>query len=289
MQLPILIFDIETITDVETGCRMHGLDCSLPYDEALQALQKLRRQESGSDFPRLPLHEIVCLSGLWVDAQHFQLFSWSRETLDEVTILQKFIGIFEKRRPTLVTWNGAQFDIPVILHRCLYYGLSAPRLFDEGELDRQNRYDNYQNRYHLRHSDMMDLLAHFNMRNVQRLDDLAQVLGLPGKGALDGQQVSHLVMAKQWSTLVQYCEGDVINTWLIYLRWSLVRGFIDQAVHQQWVKQTIDYIRQQPQQAELLSRWQQHAAQTLFTHRDFQVDHLYEGQSHLEAQAATSL
>jgi predicted PolB exonuclease-like 3'-5' exonuclease len=32
-----------------------------------QALTKLRRQESGMDFQRLALHEIVCISGLWID------------------------------------------------------------------------------------------------------------------------------------------------------------------------------------------------------------------------------
>ncbi len=28
----------------------------------------------------------------------------------------------------------------------------------------------------------------------------------------------------EWSRLTRYCEGDVLNTWLIYLRWLLLKG-----------------------------------------------------------------
>lgn len=268
MQLPILVFDIETVTDVNMGSQLYGLH-DLPDAEAIQALHKIRRSESGSDFPRLPLHEIVCVSGLWVDRQQLTLFSWTREQFDEVTILKKFIGIFEKRQPILVSWNGSQFDIPVILHRCMHYGLSAPNLFDQGEFNKSKRYDNYQNRYQLRHTDLMDVLSHFNVRNVQKLDDFAQILGLPGKGAVSGHQVTDMVLNREWQTLSCYCEGDVLNTWLIYLRWLLLRGFIDLDTHRQWVSSSIDYLCQHASAHVFLKQWKASAATTVFTQHDF--------------------
>ena len=65
MRLPVLVFDIETWTDLKSGAHLSGLD--LPEADLEEALMKLRRQESAMDFQRLPLHEIVCISGLWID------------------------------------------------------------------------------------------------------------------------------------------------------------------------------------------------------------------------------
>ena len=165
MRLPVLTFDIETQTDLKSGAHLFGLD--LPEADLDQALTKLRRQDSGSDFQRPPLHEIVCISGLWIDEQGMKLFSFSREQHSEAEILRKFLSIFDKRHPTLVSWNGSQFDLPVILYRAMYHGLSAPSLFDQGEIDTQKRYNNYQNRYHHRHVDLMDVMAMFHARHFQ--------------------------------------------------------------------------------------------------------------------------
>ncbi len=268
---PVLVFDIETITDVRTGRQLYDLDLSV--EDAEQALAKLRRQEAGTEFPRLPLHEIVCISGLWIDGDKFQLFSWTREQYSETGILEKFIGIFEKKMPVLVSWNGGQFDLPVIMYRCLYHGLTATTLFEQGDWNTQKRYDNYQNRYHPRHTDLMDVLASFNIRSFQKLDDVAQVLGYPGKRGVSGYHVADYLKQQQWLALSSYCEGDVLNTWLIYLRWLLLRGFISHTQHRDWIQHTIHYLKQQPQQQAFLAQWQKTCISTVFTATDFK-DHI---------------
>jgi len=236
MRLPILVFDIETLTDLKTGAHLYGLD--LADADLEQALAKLRRQESGMDFQRIPLHEIVCISGFWVDENGaMRLFSFSQEQYSEAEILTKFLSIFDKREPTLVSWNGSQFDLPVILFRAMYHGLSAMSLFDQGESNQQKRYNNYQNRYHQRHVDLMDVMAMFNGRNFQKLDDIAQMLGYPGKRDNAGYFVPEYVKQQQWLKLTSYCEGDVLNTWLIYLRWLLLKGQLLTHEHQLGYKQ----------------------------------------------------
>lgn len=266
---PILVFDIETITDVQSGCHLHDLHLE-SEDDAEQALQKIRRQQVGHDFPPLPLHQIVCISGFWIEQDRMQLFSWTAQDNNEAEILQKFVGIFEKKTPILVSWNGRQFDIPVILYRCLYHGISAPSLFEQGEWNPQKKYNNYQNRYHTQHTDLMDILAGFNLRNYQKLDEMAQVLGYPGKCGVSGYQVSDYVKAGQWQELKQYCESDVLNTWLIYLRWLLLRGYLNHQQHRQWIQQTIYYLRQLPLHQSFLQAWQNSSRQTTFTAQDFQ-------------------
>ena len=268
MRLPVLVFDIETLTDLKSGAHLYGLD--LPQDDLEQALAKLRRQESGMDFQRLALHEIVCISGLWIDENGvMKLFSFSREHYTETEILQKFLSIFDKRHPTLVSWNGSQFDLPVILFRAMYHGLSAPSLFDQGEIDTQKRYNNYQNRYHQRHVDLMDVMAMFNGRNFQKLDDIACLLGFPGKRGETGYHVPEYVHTEQWLKLTSYCEGDVLNTWLVYLRWLLLKGQLNLQEHQQWIQATADYLQTQTQQTEFLQVWRQTSQYTVFTANTF--------------------
>ena len=198
-----------------------------------------------------------------------KLFSFSREHDSEATMLKKFLSIFDKRHPTLVSWNGSQFDLPVILFRAMYHGLSAPSLFDQGEIDQQKRYNNYQNRYHQRHVDLMDVMAMFNGRHFQKLDDIAYLLGFPGKRVDAGYHVPAFMQSGEWSRLTRYCEGDVLNTWLIYLRWLLLKGQLLLEDHTLWVQHTIQYLHTQPQHTDFLSVWQHSSQQTEFTCTDF--------------------
>ncbi len=268
MRLPVLVFDIETLTDLKSGAHLYGLD--LPPVDLEQALIKLRRQESGMDFQRLALHEIVCISGLWLDEQgNMKMFSFSQEQHTEAEILTKFLSIFDKRYPTLVSWNGSQFDLPVILFRAMYHGLSAPSLFDQGEIDQQKRYNNYQNRYHHRHVDLMDVMAMFNGRHFQKLDDVAHLLGYPGKRGDGAYHVPEYVRQQQWQQLTCYCEGDVLNTWLIYLRWLLLKGQLLQADYRSMVQNTIQFLAHQPQHSEFLTVWRETSQRTEFTALDF--------------------
>ena len=124
----------------------------------------------------------------------------------------------------------------------MYHGLSAPSLFDQGEIDQQNVFNNYQNRYHHRHVDLMDVMAMFNGRNFQKLDDIASFQVSSGKRGESGYHVPKYVQTQRWLKLTSYCEGDVLNTWLVYLRWLLLKGQLSQQDHQQWLQATIDYF-----------------------------------------------
>lgn len=255
MRLPILVFNIETTLDLTSGAHLHGLS-HLAEQDIEQALNKLRRQETGSDFQRLPLHKISCISGLWVDENGLRLFSFSHTTLTELEILEKFLSIFEKRHPILVSWNGAQFDLPVILLRAMYYGLSAPRLFDQGEIDQQRRFNNYQNRYHQQHIDLMDSMSMFNRQNFQKLDDIAAFLGLPFR-----DKITTPVEVKS--------EQAVIQTWLIYLRWVLLKGQLTQSQHEEAIQNVIACLKAHTQQHDFLTHWQVVAEHTALSRTFF--------------------
>ncbi|MDO4223157.1 MAG: 3'-5' exonuclease [Acinetobacter sp.] len=268
MRSPVLVFDIESITDRQAGKQLYQLDLS--DDDTDQALLKIRRQESGQDFQRLALHEIVCISGLWYANGQWKLFSWTQQQYSEAEIIDKFFKIFQRYQPQLITWNGSQYDLPLLMLRGMIHGLSAPALWDQGELHSQKRYNNYVNRYHFSHIDLMDNMAMFHQKHFAKMDDIAVILGLAGKGDESGYLVADYVKQGKWQQLQNYCEGDVVNTWLIYLRWLLLKGQLNAEQHQFLVKQTQHELQQRPEHQDFLQRWQKNAQYHAFSRQFFE-------------------
>ncbi|WP_230657825.1 3'-5' exonuclease [Psychrobacter sp. I-STPA10] len=245
----ILIFDIETIPDLDTGKRLYPQLAALSDTDALTALTAMRQQEANTTFMRLPLHKIACLSMLWVDSkqQRFRLKSFALNDYQEAEIINTFFNIFAsdkkvEKLPNIVSWNGNGFDIPVIQYRAMHHKLTAPAFFND-KFHNDYKYNNYVNRYHTRHIDLMDRLSMFGASTRQQLDVIASLCGLAGKQDIDGSMVVDLVQNQDWHTLTTYCESDVINTWLLYLRWQLLQGNLTLDSHSQWQMLTQHYLQ----------------------------------------------
>lgn len=236
---PILVFDIETVPDLETGKRLYTELQGLSDDNALMALMAIREGEAGNAFMKLPLHKIACLSFLWVDLEKgkFSLKSLSLNEYSEKEILTTFFRAFDKTpMPILVSWNGTGFDIPVILYRAMHHKLSAPRLFND------NGKNSYTSRYGNMNMDVMDKLSLHNYAYKQSLNTVSALCGIAGKGDTDGSQVVPMVKNGEWEKLTTYCESDVLNTWLIYLRHQLLLGKINLETHDGIIGMTQQYL-----------------------------------------------
>ncbi len=253
----VLVFDLETIPDLSAARKLYGFD-GLSDEEASLAWTNLRMQQGGNEFPRLPFHEIVCCSGLgWRDGK-LSLFSFSQKTLAEADILRRFLGIFDQLSPTLVSWNGSGFDLPVLMYRAMLHGVTAKGLLDQGESIPNRKYNNYLNRYHPLHTDLMDVLAMFSGGKGQKLDDMAVLMGCPGKQGISGYQVPQMVAEHRWEEIEQYCESDVLNTWLIYLRWLRLKGVLSPADHASQIQLTRHLLQEHPvHSCSFLSQWEQ--------------------------------
>jgi len=101
-----------------------------------------------------------------------------------------------------------------------------------GEDDREFKWNNYISRYHSRHLDLMDLLALYQPRANAPLGEFAQLLGLPGKLGMDGSGVWDAYQSGRIAEIRQYCETDVVNTYLVYLRFQLMRGAVTREKYQ---------------------------------------------------------
>ena len=156
-----------------------------------------------------------------------------------------------------MSWNGGGFDLPVLNYRALLHGVQAPRYWDTGQDDRDFKWNNYISRYHERHTDLMDVIAMYQPRANARLDDIATMLGFPGKMGMSGAKVWDEFQAGNIEGIRNYCETDVLNTYLVYLRFQLIRGQLTEAAYKKEQDLLRETIKQEnkPHFDEFLENW----------------------------------
>lgn len=238
----VMVFDIETVPDVEAGRRIYGLEGLSDADTA-QAMFHLRMVKTGSDFLAHYLHRIVAISIVFRSEEQLQVWSLGDLDSDEPELLRRFFDGIERYTPTLVSWNGGGFDLPVIHYRALRHGIDAPRYWDVGDDQRDFRFNNYLNRFHWMHTDLMDVLAGYQLRAAAPLDEIATLLGLPGKMGMNGAKVWDAFQSGDLAGIRHYCETDVLNTYLVYLRFEYLRGHLNADTYtqeQQRVRQLLE-------------------------------------------------
>jgi len=210
-----LVFDIETVPDAELGRRLGFEGDDL---EVAAAMLARRTEESGSSFLPLEQHRIIAISTLLRSGDQLQVWSLGAVDSPEDDLIRRFFSGIDKLRPTLVSWNGSGFDLPVLHYRMLRYGISSPTYWDSGDRDRDFRWNNYLNRYHARHLDLMDVLSAYQGRGRASLEHVALLIGLPGKLGMGGDKVFEYWREGRIAEIRSYCETDVLNTYLIWLR-----------------------------------------------------------------------
>lgn len=226
---PTLIFDIETIPDTDGLKVLLGLPEETSADDVANIAFHQRRQHNGSDFLPLQQHKVCAISCALREGDSFKVWTLGSAESSEAEIIQRFFDGIEKYTPNLVSWNGGGFDLPVLHYRGLVHGIQAPRYWDMGDDDREFKWNNYISRYHMRHLDLMDLLAMYQPRANAPLDEIAQLCGFPGKLGMDGSKVWDAYKAGEIEAIRNYCETDVANTYLVFLRFQLMRGALNAA------------------------------------------------------------
>ena len=64
----------------------------------------------------------------------------------------------------------------------------------------------------------------YQPRATAGLDAMARLCGFPGKLGMDGSEVAAAVARGELADVRNYCETDVLNTYLVYQRFRLMRG-----------------------------------------------------------------
>lgn len=260
MAWPVLVFDIETIPDIAGLRQLHGHPADATDEQVHAAWVQARQDKGQSEFLPLYLQRILVISCVFRNAEGLRVHSFmDRDGHSEGKVIQTFFNAIEKHVPQLVSWNGGGFDLPVLHYRGLQHGVVADKYWDLGDDDREFKWNNYIARYHHRHLDLMDLLAMYTPKNNAPLDALAKLCGFPGKLGMDGSQVYAQYLAGQSQDIQNYCETDVMNTYLMYCRYQKMRGgFTDKEYETEidYVKSTIaDLASDVPHWQEYLDAW----------------------------------
>jgi 3'-5' exonuclease len=220
--VPFAIVDIETRIDkalVKAVLHRHE-DVSEEEAYASTRAELVARRPSGSDFFPVAFHVPVSIViGAVNDARVLTSVEvLGREAYSEGGIVCEFWERLEEFRGTLVSFNGRGFDLPVLELAALRHGCRIPRYFAAGF---RYRYSDEA------HYDLYDFLTNCGMYSVRGgFHLLAQLVGLPGKGEVDGAAVQELWEAGRLADIHAYCRRDVIQTYFLFLRLEAMRGRI---------------------------------------------------------------
>lgn len=185
--------DIETILDEEAAAR-----CGyVPSDE----------------FAPFTLHQIVCASALAVigttQGEHlYALESFSRGSMSERGIILSLEAAVDDA-DVLLTFNGYQFDLPVLLVRAALHELHVPRLLDMHNRSRVGK-----------HLDLFDQLR--RAAGPTSLGQICAPFSIPVKQQ-PADAVPDFVAREDWTAVERYCESDVIGCWLASLFWNKIQ------------------------------------------------------------------
>ena len=229
----LFVFDIETIPDIRAAKNLlHMPNASTP--ELRQALTKyhLDLTDQKNSFLRQPFHQIIAIS--FLEAEIVRDFSGCEfyKIIDirsggdlvatEADLVKGFFSHLKKNLSRLVSFNGKNFDMPVLKYAAMKHEVEAAWLYKSGD-----KWNNYNQRYSLDwHCDLAEAFSDFGASAKVKMNELCAAFGLPGKIGVDGSQVMPMYDKGKLQEIRDYCETDVINTYLLYLVYQHHNGTI---------------------------------------------------------------
>ncbi len=264
----LFVFDIETIPDTQTARNLldlHDQDTS----KLRQALTDyhLKITDGRNPFLRQPFHHVVSIS--FLDAEILRDYSGQEyykindirsggdlSALEE-EIVRGFFSYLKKKTPRLVSFNGKNFDLPVLKYRAMKYEIDAPWLYKLGD-----KWNNYNQKYSLDwHCDLADAFSDFGSSSRIKMNEVCACVNLPGKTGIDGSMVQEYYDQGRLEDIRNYCETDVINTFLLYLTYQYHTGTMNKDSFYKSRKELAEFLDlhgdKKPHLREFLSAWRE--------------------------------
>ena len=238
-----LVFDVESVADgaLVSKIRFPG--------EGLSAAAAIRRyrdeliKKYETDFIpysyQFPISVVV--AKVRADFELIDLVALDDPEFRPHVITENFWRGWEAyRHPTLVTFNGRSFDLPLMELAAFRYGLSVPAWFDiHGKSYSQPRY-RYNPKSHL---DLYEVFTNYGAARLNGgLNLAATLLGKPGKMDVQGYMVQDLYDEGKLAEINDYCRCDVLDTYFVFLRTAVLLGQLTLEREQELIDTTHQWI-----------------------------------------------
>lgn len=262
----LFVFDIETIPDTDTAKILLD-DHKSNEQELRQNLTDyhLKLTDGRNSFLRQPFHKVVAISFLEADivrdydgAENYKITSLrtgGEEGSDEKELIKGLFSHLKKKTPRFVSYNGRNFDLPVLKYRAMKHEISAPWLYKTGD-----KWNNYNQRYSLDwHCDLAEAFSDFGASSRTKMNEVCACANLPGKTGIDGSMVTDFYDQGEIGKIRDYCETDVANTYLLYLVYQHHTGSISSDNFLQARKDLAELLekegKERPHLTEFLEEW----------------------------------
>jgi 3'-5' exonuclease len=255
-----LVFDVESVADPQLVKNLRYPDES--FDPAI-AVRKYRDEllaKYESDFIpytfQLPVSVVV--AKVDADFHLLDLIALDDPQFRSPVITSHFWKGWEAyKRPTLVSFNGRTFDIPLLELAAFRYGISLPGWFQMHGKQYEQPRNRYNNEAHL---DLHDVLTNYGASRFNGgLNLAANLLGKPGKMDVKGYMVQDLYNDGKLAEINDYCKCDVLDTYFVFLRTAVVLGMLTLEAEHALISETKDWLtaraEQSPAFQNYLSEW----------------------------------
>jgi predicted PolB exonuclease-like 3'-5' exonuclease len=255
-----LCFDIETAADAPLVAKLRYPKEAIEPAEAVHRYRSELLAKYETDFIpytfQVPIS--VAIAKIAADFRMLDLVVLDEPQFRPHVITDHFWRGWDRyKRPTLVSFNGRGFDIPLLELAAFRYGVSVPGWFGQY----QKSYDQPRNRYNtVAHLDLHELLTNFGCaRFVGGLNLAANLLGKPGKMDVQGYMVQDMYEAGKLAEVNNYCRCDVLDTYFVFLRTRVMVGELSLDDEQRIILETKDWIRGQAENVaayrDYLAKW----------------------------------
>ncbi len=258
-QFRYLVFDIESVADPSLVANIHFAGEPVEPAEAVRLYRAELMEKYDSDFIpytfQIPIS--VAVGKVTGDFRLHDVVVLDEPEFRPHVITENFWRGWEKyRRPTLVSFNGRGFDIPLLELAAFRYGIPVPGWFQSaGKSFDQPRY-----RFNTRsHIDLCELLTnHGATRFHGGLNLAANLLGKPGKMDVQGDMVQDMYNDGRLGEINDYCQCDVLDTYFVFLRSQVLIGQLPLEREQKIIADTKRWLEQRADEAAAFRLYLEH-------------------------------
>lgn len=220
-----LVFDTESVADGELVSKLRYPGEKLKAKEAVDRYRAELMAKHDSDFIPYTFQQpiAVAVAKISSDFRLIDVVALDEPQYRPHVLTEHFWRGWEKYgRPTLVSFNGRTFDVPLLELSAFRFGLAIPTWFAL----QAKSFEQPRNRFNLdAHIDLQELLTNFgSTRFTGGLNLASNLLGKPGKMDVQGDMVQDMFNAGRLQEINDYCRCDVLDTYFVFLRSRVVLG-----------------------------------------------------------------